>query len=115
MDAVYKIYVSDYSKPEFEATMKASMMLLSKLLQKLSTVSDDSLCGLRGAVSLALYLTHSYDKTDSADYSPDETMMNILDLVSSWVAKQFQNPIQTQHETIYHTKEKKVRSGGFSV
>ena len=95
--------------------MKASMMLLSKLLQKLNTVSDASLYGLRGAVSLALYLSHSYDKTDSAAYSLDETMMNILNLVSSWVAKQFQSPFKTQEEAIYHTEEKKVCSGGFSV
>jgi len=112
VDAVYKIYVSDYSKPELEATLTASMMLLSNLLQKLNTVSDDSLCGLRGAVSLALYLASSCDQTKPAAYSLEETMLFTLNLVSSWVAEQFQAPfqIETQHETTYKTEEMKVSS-----
>ena len=104
---------SNYSKPEFEATVDASKMLLSSLLQTLNIISEDSLCGLRGALSLALYLAPSCDKTKLTAYSLDDTMITILNLVSSWVAEQFQAPfqIETQHETTYRTEEMKVSSG----
>ena len=107
-----KFNESDYSKPEFEATVEASKMLLSSFLQMLNIISDDSLCGLRGAISLALYLAPSCDKTKPAAYSLDDTMITILNLVFSWVAEQFQAPfqIETQHETTYKTEEIKVSS-----
>ena len=110
VDVVYEIHVSNYSKPEVEATVKAPMMLLSNLLKKMSNTSDDSLGALKAAVSLVLYVMHSHAKTESASHSFDEAMLTMLGLVSMWVAKLFQHPfqIQTQHETTYKTKEMKV-------
>ena len=115
MDVVYDFLVSDNSKPEFESTVKASLMLLSTLLQKLSKTSDEGLSGLTAAVSLALYVSHSCDKTKFPAYSFDETMVTLLNLVSTWVDEQFQNPlhIQMQQGTTYRTEENKVRSRTF--
>lgn len=112
MVSLNEIHVINYSKPEFEATMKASRMLLSHLLQELSKVSDESLQGLRAAVSLVLYVSHSHAKTESAASSSDETMMTTFNMVSTWVDKQVQDhfQLQKQHGT---TEEMKVCSGVF--
>ena len=115
MDALYEIHELNYSKPEFEATLKASMMLLSNLLQKLSKLSDDGLYGLSASVSLVLYVSHSQEKTEASVYNSEKTMMTAFNLVSTWVDKQFQDlfQLQTQHGTTYQTEEMKVCSGVF--
>ena len=112
MNVVFEVHASDYSTPEFESTLKASVMLLTTLLPKLSGISDEGLNGLKAAISLALYVTHSCDHTEPPAYSFDEAMMTLLNLVSTWVDKQFQNPfhIQMQQGTTYGTEERKVCS-----
>lgn len=95
--AVYSSYTSNYRQSPLEATLKASTHLLANFMKRLSTISHDSLSGLRVAVSLCLYSIHSlvlHNRTRSSTQIPGQTMRKIRTDISIWVVKQF--PIALQ-------------------
>lgn len=101
--------ITDYRKVELEATTKASMLLLSNLLQKLSN-TDDHLNGMNAAVSLALYSAHSLKQHDKTGLTTHEKVVKIHTYVTKWIGRQFQSPFQiySQHPTSIRVEELKV-------
>ena len=88
-----------------EATHKASLKLLTSLINKLMYISDDALNALQVAVSLALYSANLYSL-------PRTEIVAVAGIISSWVVGRFQKPFQimSQHLASNRMEEIKVSS-----
>lgn len=107
------MYTFNHRQPVLEATLQSSNKLLSSLLKKIGTISDDALHTLRATVSLALSSAHSlvlHNRTRSEDHRLSQAVMKIHTAISTWVAKQFPIAfqIESQHQVHYKMEELKV-------
>ena len=110
---MYLSRVSKCRQPVLQATVQSSYQLLSMLLENMRIISDNSLSGLRAAVSLTLSSVHTlelHNKTRSATQSLSQTMKKMQTDISTWVARQFPRAFQivSQHQGSNRLEELKV-------
>lgn len=116
MSYAYRMYLCNTSKcrqPVLEATVQSSYQLLSNLLENMRIVSENSLSGLRAAVSLTLCSAYSlvlHHETRSAAQKLSQAMTKIQADISTWVARQFPSAFQivSQHQGPNRLEELKV-------
>ena len=106
-------HASKHRQPVLEATVQASIQLLTNMMRKMNIISDDSLSALRVALSLSLYSAHSlvlHIETRSNTQKLSQTMMKIHTNMSTWVARRFRSAFQidSRHQTHNRMEELKV-------